>query len=137
MDVMQAKTSTHEINALGGNLGRTTLWKSTALGGVAGGAIAISAPVVLCALGFSSIGPVAGSLAAKWMAGAAISGGVKSGSAYALVQSAAMSGALVSIKTVVVGCVAGSGIVPVCSSVKRLFIKDMKGAWPVLLRIYH
>ena len=90
-----------------------SLWKlvkAMALGSLAGGAVVVGAPVVLYAAGFSSIGPVAGSLAAKWMAGAAISGRVKSGSAYAILQSVAMSGALVSAKSVLVGSAAGCGV---------------------------
>ena len=90
-----------------------SLWqllKTMALGSLAGGAVIAGAPVVLYAAGFSSIGPVAGSLAAKWMAGAAASGGIKAGSVYAILQSAAMSGALVSAKSVLVGSVAGCGV---------------------------
>ncbi len=117
---MQANTITHERAGMDdGNHKGTPFWKSMFVGGAAGGAIVLGAPVVLYAAGFSSIGPIGGSLAAKWMAGAAVSGGIKSGSAYALLQTAAMSGALISAKTVVVGSVAGSGIVA-ADGVKKL-----------------
>ena len=120
MDVMQTNTITHEREGMDDGIPkRRVFWKSMAVGGAAGGALVLGAPVVLYAAGFSSIGPIGGSLAAKWMTGAAVSGGIKSGSAYALLQSAAMSGALVSAKTVVVGSVAGSGIVAT-DGVKRL-----------------
>lgn len=117
---MQANTITHEREGMDDKIPkRRAFWKRMAVGGAAGGAIVLGAPVILYAAGFSSIGPIGGSLAAKWMAGAAVSGGIKSGSAYALLQSAAMSGAFVSAKTVVIGSVAGSGIVAT-DGVKRL-----------------
>ena len=79
---MQVKTSTHEREGMDdGTPKGTPFWKRMAVGGAAGGVIVLGAPVVLYAAGFSSIGPVGGSLAAKWMAGAAVSGGIKSGSA--------------------------------------------------------
>ncbi|GFR45512.1 hypothetical protein Agub_g6903 [Astrephomene gubernaculifera] len=64
---------------------------------VAGVCWSIGAVVLSCiakAIGFSAIGPVAGSLAAKWMSGIAIAkgGGVAAGSIYALLQSFAMGG---------------------------------------------
>ena len=86
----------------------TSFWKKIAIGDVAGGAVVLGAPVIFCAAGFSSIGPIAGSLAAQGMSAAAVGGGIKSGSAYAMAQSAAMSGALVSAKSVAVGGVVGS-----------------------------
>ena len=82
--------------------------KKILLGSVIGGAAVVSTPVVLYAAGFSSIGPIGGSLAAKWMAGSAICGGIKSGSVYAILQSTAMTGAVVSGKSIVAGGLVGS-----------------------------
>jgi len=48
-------------------------------------------PVMLSAIGFSSIGPVAGSLAAAWQS---LIGTVAAGTPFALLQSAAMGGAV-------------------------------------------
>ena len=90
------------------------------LGSVVGSAAVISMPVILYAAGFSSIGPIGGSLAAKWMAGTAIGGGIKSGSMYAVLQSTAMTGAIVSSKTIIMGGVVG-GALGVADRAKKLY----------------
>ena len=99
----------------------TGLAAQVALGGVVGGILVLSAPLVSTAVGFSSVGPVAGTLAAKCMAGAAITGGIKAGSTYALVQSAAMTGAIITGKSVAIGSVVGAGL-PIVNSLKNLFV---------------
>uniref|UniRef100_A0A3B4GYL3 Uncharacterized protein n=1 Tax=Pundamilia nyererei TaxID=303518 RepID=A0A3B4GYL3_9CICH len=55
---------------------------------------AVSAPIVLGAVGFTSAGIAAGSYAAIWMSAAAIAsgGGVAAGSLFSLLQSAGMAG---------------------------------------------
>lgn len=57
-------------------------------------ALALASPVALTSMGFTTIGPAAGSFAARWMAGVAIANGgaVPAGSMYATLQSAAMGG---------------------------------------------
>uniref|UniRef100_A0A3Q4G2W8 Uncharacterized protein n=1 Tax=Neolamprologus brichardi TaxID=32507 RepID=A0A3Q4G2W8_NEOBR len=60
---------------------------------LSGGAV-VSAPIVLGAVGFTSVGIAAGSYAASWMSAAAIAngGGVAAGSAVAVLQSAVQLG---------------------------------------------
>ena len=60
--------------------------------------------IILGALGFSSSGPVAGTLAASWMSSAAAAGGgsIAAGSAYACVQSLAMGGATLGASTLTI-----------------------------------
>ena len=99
----------------------TGLAAQVALGGVVGGILVLSAPLVSTAVGFSSVGPIAGTLAAKCMAGAAMTGGIKAGSTYALVQSAAMTGAIITGKSVAIGSVVGAGL-PIANSLKNLFV---------------
>ncbi|MCJ1403431.1 hypothetical protein MMC11_006654 [Xylographa trunciseda] len=53
-------------------------------------------PVILPAIGFSSMGPVAGSLAAAWQSAI---GAVVAGSPFAILQSAAMGGAAAGVIT--------------------------------------
>lgn len=103
----------------------TGLAAQVALGGVVGGVVVLSAPLVLTAVGFSSVGPVAGTVAAKCMAGAAITGGIEAGSTYALVQSATMTGAIITGKSVAVGSVVGAGL-PIVNSLKNLFVDKEK-----------
>lgn len=64
-------------------------------------ALACASPAILAAMGFSAVGPVAGSLAAGWQAGI---GSVAAGSLFAFLQSAAMGGAAI-------GLFAGIGVV--------------------------
>ena len=72
---------------------------SCVVGGAAGAAaVVVGAPVIVGALGFTSIGPAAGSFAAAKMSAIALAGngGVTAGSSYALIQSAAMTGSFCS-----------------------------------------
>ena len=69
--------------------------------------------VVLSALGFSAAGPVAGSVAASWMAATGL---VAKGSFYAVLQSAAMGGSIgilpfigAAVTFTVATCIAGIG----------------------------
>jgi hypothetical protein len=93
---------------------------STCVGAVvlaAGGTIGIAT------VGFSSVGPVAGSLAASWMSSIATTNGVGvvSSGVYATIQSMAMTGAIV--KTCgIVGGIAGAGI----SILPRILRKNKK-----------
>jgi hypothetical protein len=75
-----------------------------AAGGAAGGAtrgaagagkVAAAEGAALNAIGFTAIGPAAGSYASKWMSSIALANGVgvSAGSLYATAQSAAMGGA--------------------------------------------
>lgn len=104
----------------------TGLVAQMALGGVVGGAVVLSAPLVLSAVGFSGVGPVAGTVAAKCMAGAAVTGGIKAGSSYALIQSATMTGAVISAKSIAIGGITGSGIAAVNSLRKVFFAENDK-----------
>ena len=63
-------------------------------------ATALLAPAILGAIGFGSLGPVAGSIAAAWQASL---GSVAAGSFFAFLQSAGMAGAAV-------GAITGMGI---------------------------
>ncbi|KAM4723449.1 uncharacterized protein FYW61_014214 [Anableps anableps] len=83
---------------------KLTIAAASVLG--AGGAV-VAAPVVLGAIGFTSIGVAAGSYAASMMSAAAIAngGGVAAGSAVAILQSAGMAG----IGTAATTAVAGAG----------------------------
>ena len=69
------------------------------------GALKTAAVVALKGIGFTSVGPAAGSYAAAWMSSLAASGGggVASGSLYAGLQSAAMTIPLVTPAAAVVG----------------------------------
>ena len=77
-------------------------------------ALALAAPAILGAIGFSAAGPVAGSIAAGWQASM---GSVVAGSLFAFLQSAAMGGAAAGIfagigalgAAVTVGCGIGLG----------------------------
>ncbi|KAK6512974.1 hypothetical protein TWF506_009136 [Arthrobotrys conoides] len=51
----------------------------------------LGAPVILSAVGFSSVGPVAGSYAAAWQSSIGV---VQAGSTFAALQSAAMTGGI-------------------------------------------
>ncbi|KAM4541444.1 interferon alpha-inducible protein 27, mitochondrial-like [Fundulus diaphanus] len=72
----------------------------------AGGAV-VAAPVVLGAIGFTSVGIAAGSYAASWMSAAAIAsgGGVAAGSWLSVLTSAGMAG----LSTASTAAVAGAG----------------------------
>uniref|UniRef100_A0A8D3BRA6 Interferon alpha-inducible protein 27-like protein 2A n=1 Tax=Scophthalmus maximus TaxID=52904 RepID=A0A8D3BRA6_SCOMX len=71
-----------------------------------GGAV-VAAPVVLGAIGFTSLGIAAGSYGAAMMSSAAIAngGGVAAGSAVAILQSAGMAG----LSSAATAAVAGAG----------------------------
>ena len=56
--------------------------------------LACATPTILGAIGFSAVGPVAGSIAAGWQASI---GSVVAGSVFAFLQSAAMGGAAVGL----------------------------------------
>ena len=56
--------------------------------------LACATPAILGAIGFSAVGPVAGSIAAGWQASI---GSVVAGSVFAFLQSAAMGGAAVGL----------------------------------------
>jgi Interferon-induced 6-16 family len=60
------------------------------LGGITLFSLAVATPAILGAIGFGSLGPVAGSIAAGWQASI---GTVVAGSLFAFLQSAAMGGA--------------------------------------------
>ncbi|KAI9695930.1 MAG: hypothetical protein M1812_008491, partial [Candelaria pacifica] len=64
------------------------------LGGTTLSALALATPAILGAIGFSALGPVAGSIAAGWQASM---GTVAAGSFFAFLQSAAMGGAALSL----------------------------------------
>lgn len=69
-----------------------------------GGAIGISS------VGFSTVGPVAGSVAASWMSKMAVANGVGvvSSSLYASIQSMAMTGAVVKTFGIIGGVIGGT-----------------------------
>jgi len=85
------------------------LLTALAIGAVGTTAGAFLAPVVLTAglgvIGFSAVGPVAGSIAAGLQAGI---GNVAAGSLFAMAQSAAMGGAVSSVVTAA-GALGGGG----------------------------
>ncbi|KAG0590620.1 hypothetical protein M758_1G103200 [Ceratodon purpureus] len=81
-------------------------------GALVGGAIAASEGLVLNGIGFTTVGPAAGSYAAAWMSSIALGNGVgvATGSVYAGLQSAGMSGAAILGGPLVIACsVAGAG----------------------------
>ena len=83
--------------------------------------------MILGAIGFSPIGPVAGSIAAGWQASI---GSVAAGSFFAFLQSAAMGGAAVTALTGVgvLGCVVALGAgLPSIGRVLKDLIADAKG----------
>lgn len=73
------------------------------------GLLKTGAVLALKAFGFTSLGPAAGSLAAKWMSSIAVvkGGGIAAGSVYAVLQHSAMTLPLVTPAAVVVGTGAG------------------------------
>lgn len=96
-------------------------WSSHAkwagIAGLAGaGLVCGGGPLILGGLGFSGVGPVAGSHAAGWMASitAANGVGISAGSTYAVLQSTAMTGTLFSIKAAAassaIGVAVGEGL---------------------------
>ena len=66
------------------------------VGGITIFALACATPAILGAVGFSAIGPVAGSAAAAWQASM---GSVVAGSLFPFLQSAAMGGAAMGVFT--------------------------------------
>lgn len=73
-------------------------------------ALACATPAIIGAIGFSAVGPVAGSILAGWQASM---GNVVAGSLFSFLQSAAMGGAAIGLFTgigVVVGLVAVAGV---------------------------
>ena len=66
------------------------------IGGVTIFSLACATPAILGAVGFSAIGPVAGSAAAAWQAS---TGSVVAGSLFPFLQSAAMGGAAMGVFT--------------------------------------
>jgi len=90
-------------------------------GAVVSTAAVIAVPI-LGAIGFSAIGPVAGSVAAGWQASIGI---VEAGSLFALCQSAAMGGALATTGVSgVAAALAASGL-PSPSNLRDTFIRIM------------
>ena len=87
------------------------LKKTTISTCVGAGILATGGTIGITAVGFSSIGPVAGSVAASWMSSIATTNGVGivSSGVYATIQSMAMTGAIA--KTCgIVGGIVGAGI---------------------------
>lgn len=84
-------------------------------------------PAILGAIGFSGIGPVAGSIAAAWQASI---GSVIAGSFFSILQSAAMGGAAMSI---IAGIGALGGVVAAavglasCKGVVGGLVEKIKG----------
>ena len=84
-------------------------------GGITLFALACATPAILGAVGFSAVGPVAGSIAAGWQASV---GSVAAGSFFAFLQSAAMGGAAMGVFTGI-GALGGvTAIVAVVASSK-------------------
>jgi len=79
------------------------------IGLVAAGATTFAAPILLPIIGFSSIGPVAGSLAAAWQV--TYGGAVAAGSLFSIMQSVSMAGLGVATTVMSAGAVAGGAIV--------------------------
>ena len=65
--------------------------------------LALAAPTILGVVGFSAVGPVAGSTAAAWQASIGL---VATGSAFSFFQSAAMGGAAMGV----IGGIGASGV---------------------------
>ena len=59
-------------------------------------ALTLAIPAILGAIGFSAVGPVAGSIASGWQASMGL---VAAGSPFAILQSAAMGGAAMGVFT--------------------------------------
>ena len=78
-----------------------------AIGVVAGIIIIPLAPPVLGAFGFSSIGPVSGSLAAAWQS--AIGATVAAGSLFAMAQAVGMGASVPAVMPLVTGAVVSLG----------------------------
>jgi len=96
---------------------------------VAGAVVSTAAVVavpILGAIGFSALGPVAGSVAAGWQASMGV---VEAGSLFALCQSAAMGGATVGLATTGVSgaavALAASGL-PSPSNLREAFIRKFR-----------
>lgn len=102
----------------------TNILKKTAINtGVGAIILATGGTIGVATIGFSSIGPVAGSIAASWMSSIASTNGVGvvSSGVYATIQSMAMTGAVA--KTCgIVGGIAGAGI----SILPRILRKNKK-----------
>ena len=81
------------------------------MGGITVFALACATPAILGAVGFSAIGPVAGSAAAAWQASM---GSVVAGTLFAFLQSAAMGGAALGLFT---GIGAAGAVVAVAAGV--------------------
>lgn len=90
-------------------------------------ALACAAPAILGAIGFSAIGPVAGSIAAGWQASM---GSVAAGSFFAFLQSAAMGGAAASLfaGAGAVGAVVTVGIASASAAGSTITKDDIKAA---------
>ena len=81
--------------------------------GITTSALAFATPLLLGIVGFSGIGPVAGTLAAAWQASI---GSVVAGTPFALLQSAAMGGAAMSAVTGIGAASAGVAVASVLAS---------------------
>ena len=77
------------------------------LGGTTLLTLSCATPAILGAVGFSSIGPVAGSAAAAWQASI---GSVAAGSVFTVLQSAAMGGAALGVITGVGAAIGGAAV---------------------------
>ena len=80
-------------------------WSPLLAAVVTGAAVTFGAPVVLGYVGFSAVGPVAGTAAAAWQASI---GSVAAGSLFATLQSTAMAG--VAATTTAASGAVGAGI---------------------------
>ena len=99
--------------------------KVLVVGLLVGGAAVVGAPLALSAVGFSSTGIVAGSIAAKMMSMAAIAngGGVAAGGIIAAAQSAGAAG-IGTFTNVLIGTITGSGGAIVA---KKMFKEESQG----------
>lgn len=94
------------------------------LGGSTLFALSCATPAILGAMGFSAVGPVAGSIAAGWQA---LLGSVTSGSLFAFLQSAAMGGVAMGFFTGIGVMGVGVAVVGGLAAVRRKVRGKMVG----------
>lgn len=101
---------------------KDTLIKTAVGTGTGAIILATGGAIGIASIGFSTVGPVAGSVAASWMSKMAVANGVgvASSGLYAFIQSTAMTGAVV--KTCgIIGGVIGGTVGASVSLIPRLF----------------
>lgn len=115
--VLDAGLTSTVLTALLGSA--TALPAKSTTAAVATGIVSVGPLAVANAVGFTAVGPAAGSWAAAWMSSVAIANGgaVPAGSLYACVQSFAMGGAMLGClpAVVTIGTAVGVGAVAVVS----------------------